>query len=701
MIVVHPALTLRGQIVGTLKALGFSSVHGTDDIADVVRVLSEESDKHPVMWVITTLVAGEKFNALQLGKMLHETRELSQTFWSILLSSEDSYVIPLALEHGLLSWHPLDQFSAVDSIKFEINSLAEFAQRAEYNVDVVALDFARLYLKETRAYEMVLKLTSAMVEILPRSGDCLMAHADALASMGRGDDAKKFATRAVWLERSLHAKLPHLKDSELKPVFTAEEISDLQNSSQSILSVFGISQCIIVDPDSAARNHLRTAMQSLGVNQIAEFEDGQEAWLFIKENHNNSVLISEWKLPKLSGMALLQRMYQAGIHDMPVIVSSAQLNAQDQGLIEELGSAVLLQKPLSIDMLDANIRMAVKEENLPSSYKALMRKVRSLLRQEEIDKARKLWSAGTIEMLVPAIYRKLISSEILFAEGKFEEAYVEALAAANMGASGAHVLNLLGKITFQLGDFDSAISWFEKANEKVAINIERLTDLAAAQMNVNDIAKASDAVAVAEKIDAGNPKVLETKAMLALEKSDPAEAAMLMGQLDDLMNVVAHLNNRAVAMAWSGNHEKGILLYRQALTAAPTNTSNKNRSFIPFVIYNLALAFARKGELKDAESVIEKLDPALFATLDSRLSAKFGAFQKKLKQALKKGLTLSIDTPRTSDIAKIRMQNLARAAVDKETKASNLLKSLKVLGNIDYRALKMVEKQMRFGFKKI
>ena len=701
VIVVHPVNTIRTQIVSTIRTLGFKVVNGTDEVSDVVRILGDDQGSGQPFWVITTLLAGEKSNALQLGKMIRDTPELNQTYWSVLVGSEDSYVVPLAIEQGALSWHGAEQFSAVDSIRGEIGAVIELAGKWNYNIDVFRLHYARLHLRNIHAYDMMIKLTSALVELMPINGECLFYHADALALNGEIEAAKLFATKAVWSENSISAQLPNLTNTEGQPLFSPEEIETIDHSKESILEAFGISKCVIVDPDSTARTHLRTAIENMGVKEISEFENGISAWEHVKDHHSNSILITEWKLPQLSGMALLQRLYQAGIMDLPVIISSAQLRPEDKGLIEELGNAVLLQKPLSLDDLGKNIRGAIKEENLPSTFKSLMRKVRSFLRQNDLTSARNLWITGSQEMLIPVVNRKVIDAEILFAEGNLEDAYVAALSAVKMGADGAHILNSLGKLAFALGDFEASAAWFNKANLDVAINIDRLTDLAEAHLHLENMDKATEAVANAEKIDAGNPKVVETKAMVALEMGDATEAASMMAQLNDLVNIVAHLNNRAVALAWKGEHDKGILLYHQALSASPKKKNPSQNSFEPFVLYNLALALARKGDLTKAEKVILDLDLVALASFDTRLSLKVGGFQRRVRHAIKNGSTLVVDTPKTSEVSKKRIQNLKKSADSAETTTATVLKKLNIFGNIDYRALKMVEKPLKFGFKKL
>ena len=701
IIVAHPSSSIRGQIVNILKDLGFTAITGVSDIPEVAQLLNDAAHTSPPpAWVLTALFADEKSNALQLGRLINDTPQLQALAWSLITSQDEAYAIPYAIENGVLSWHTAEKFSLGNAIHKEIMALFDLAGRLKFETDLISLVYTRLFLKVSDSYESLLKLTGSMVELRPDNSEFLFNYADAMALNNQVDSARKFATRAFWADKNLIPRAGELVELDGTPIFNDEEIKSLGSSSSSVLSAFGLSKCMIVDPDAAARKHLRAALEGMGIQEVLEFEDGQTAWEHLKTQSANTLLICEWKLPKLSAMALLQRMRQQGIHGVPVIISSAQLGPQDKGLLEELGSAVLLQKPLSLESLDANIRIAVKEENLPSSFKGVIRKVRGLLRKNDVVEAKKLWDVSIAEMLVPGSEKKMVAAEILMAEGKLEEAYAEAQISAAMGARGAYFFNLLGKITFALGDFDSSATWFYKANKIVPINIDRLTELATVEMHRGDTDKATEIAGDAAKIDALNPKVIETHALVALEKGDSEEAAAIMAELNDLMNIVSHLNNRAVAMAWQGDHDKGIALYREALIAAPNGSSNNQNSFATSVAYNLALALARKGDLDAAEKTIAGLKPDDLNSLDDQLSLKIGGFKKRVKEAIKTGAKMEIEIPKTSDVSKKRIQNLAKASKAAIAKAGNLAKSMQVFGTIDYRSFKFTEKKLRFNPKK-
>jgi DNA-binding response OmpR family regulator len=693
VMVIHRVGGIRGQIASNLKEAGFSSIIHASNIEEATSILREafSAGKLPG-WILTSLLTVDRFNGVQLGQFLTNTPEFQEVLWSAIVAPDEMYAVPLVIESGALSWHSADAFAQGDLIKAEINKLLQCVERVEFEHDLVSLRHARNYLRLYGNPASLKSLTAALIELKPDNGELLIDYADALAINGELDSAKRIATRTALADSSLVARLQEIKGADRKPVFSPEEITQIAGSGSSFLPAFGISRCIIADQDAAVRNQLRKAVENLGVHEIAEFEDGLSAWEFIRENYANSIIISEWKLPKMSGMALLQRIHHEGMHGTPVIVSSDRLGQNDLGLLEELGSAVLLQKPLSIRNLESNIQLAVREERMPTSYKGAMRQTRSLLRKGDIEVAKQTWEAAAKEFVIPDVHRNTVAAELLFAAGMIEDAYAKAQDAVRSGAKGAYFYNLMGRILFALNDFDGSSGWFEKANKEVPINLSRLTSMAEVELHRGNIEQAETRASAASKIDSTNVLVAEAKTMIALEKGDQGEAKALMAQLNEFMNVVAHLNNRAVTLAWKGNPDKGIELYREALASAPPADQKDTSKLTPFVSYNLALALARKGDLAGAQKVIAGLQRSSSKGVSERLLTKIGAFSKRVEEAIKNGTKLEIETPKTSDLVKRKIQQIKGNLTQPP---GQLARSLKVMGTLDYRALKLVEQPLR------
>ncbi|MEY4631937.1 MAG: hypothetical protein RIQ81_2057 [Pseudomonadota bacterium] len=699
--VVHATSVVRIQIVQVLKGLGFSDVTGAADVAEAVKMLSDAvSINKPPKWILTQLFPTGEANALQLGMLISRTPELSGVNWSLIPAQDELFAVQFGLENGMLSFHPAENLSQNEGIQSDLQRLMDVATTMDFESEIITLNYTYKFLKANRHHPQLLKMSRTMVELKPKNAEVLYCYADGLTLNGKVEEAKKVAKQAVWADQTMLPRVQQLVTEDGKPLLSPEEVKLLDSKKSSVLEAFGVSNCVIVDSDTSSRQHVKNAMTQLGLSQFHEFEDGEAAWNHIKANKTNTLLVTEWKLRKLSGMALVQRMAQAGIQEIPVLVCSAQLGAQDKGLLEELGTAVVIPKPLTLDHLVEGIRSAVREENMPSAYKGAIRKVRGLMRQGQVKQAKKLWTTSLTTMLIPTVYQKATEAEIKLAEAKLEDAYAACHQALTLGARGAYFYNLMGKVLSALGDYDRASKWLEKANAEVPLNVERLAEMAAVEMNRGDLEKASEIMDKASAVDTGNEKVMEAKAMLAIEKGDQDAASDVLKQLNDMMNVVAHLNNRAVTMAWKGDPNKGVELYRQALQAAPTSGTAGQKSFSPSVTYNLAMALARKGDLKGAKAVMDGIDLANLSKGDPRLAEKVKALNLKITDALNGKGTLNLEIPKTNELSRKRILQLNKVAEMAQAKAAMVVKELKLSDTIDYRAVKMAEKPLYFKPKK-
>jgi two-component system chemotaxis response regulator CheY len=65
---------------------------------------------------------------------------------------------------------------------------------------------------------------------------------------------------------------------------------------------------IIVDDSSDTRLMVRTALQRyLGIEDIAEADNGSNAWEMIRQNHYD-LIVSDWNMPEMAGDELLREV---------------------------------------------------------------------------------------------------------------------------------------------------------------------------------------------------------------------------------------------------------------------------------------------------------------------------------------------------------------------------------------------------------
>ena len=85
----------------------------------------------------------------------------------------------------------------------------------------------------------------------------------------------------------------------------------------------GIKTCVIIDPDSTVNEVLKSFLQEVGIAKVEYFDDGLKAWGWLRANPEPDIIIQEWRLPKLTGPLLLQRIRQHGFLTVQIVIISS------------------------------------------------------------------------------------------------------------------------------------------------------------------------------------------------------------------------------------------------------------------------------------------------------------------------------------------------------------------------------------------
>ena len=194
IIIAYPNGTIRGQITAIFKELGFKSILGASEISDIVAILQESiASGKPPAWILTSMYLDGKANALQLQQLLNSTPELKQIACSFITTAEEEFTIPLAVERGLLSWHPAESFTQGDAIRKELNSFFSIITQHDFNPEMVAMTYACTMLRSKAKYEELKRLSGVMLEFKSDNPYALLGYADALALNGDLAGARRYA----------------------------------------------------------------------------------------------------------------------------------------------------------------------------------------------------------------------------------------------------------------------------------------------------------------------------------------------------------------------------------------------------------------------------------------------------------------------------------------------------------------------------
>src|SRR5690606_28842822 len=120
------------------------------------------------------------------------------------------------------------------------------------------------------------------------------------------------------------------------------------------------------DSDATVRHLLHETLLTMGAGKIISFQDGQEAWEWLDSNDEPSLIIQEWRLPKISGNVLVQRARNKGLSRVPIVIYSSLVKATDALLLREMGVTEVIEKPLSKKLLTATLNSCLEREHYPS-----------------------------------------------------------------------------------------------------------------------------------------------------------------------------------------------------------------------------------------------------------------------------------------------------------------------------------------------
>lgn len=112
---------------------------------------------------------------------------------------------------------------------------------------------------------------------------------------------------------------------------------------------------LIVDDFATMRRILKNILGQLGLNNILEADDGTTA-LSVLEQERVDFIISDWNMPKMSGIDLLRHVRATEeFKDIPFLMVTAE--AQQEHIIEAVKAKVsnYIIKPFTPDTLNEKI----------------------------------------------------------------------------------------------------------------------------------------------------------------------------------------------------------------------------------------------------------------------------------------------------------------------------------------------------------
>jgi two-component system chemotaxis response regulator CheY len=101
---------------------------------------------------------------------------------------------------------------------------------------------------------------------------------------------------------------------------------------------------LIVDDEPAVRRTVRSALESAGY-ECAESENGSAALAWLEENQVDAI-VTDYDMPELGGLKLLERLSGRGTGKFPpVIMLTGSVEDKDKMKARALGAYAVVEKP--------------------------------------------------------------------------------------------------------------------------------------------------------------------------------------------------------------------------------------------------------------------------------------------------------------------------------------------------------------------
>lgn len=112
---------------------------------------------------------------------------------------------------------------------------------------------------------------------------------------------------------------------------------------------------LVVDDFSTMRRIVRNALHDLGYSEVSEAEDGKAALIILRQG-NTDFLVTDWNMPGMHGLELLQAVRSdPALAKLPVLLVSAEAKRDQIVQAAQAGVDGYVVKPFTADTLKGKI----------------------------------------------------------------------------------------------------------------------------------------------------------------------------------------------------------------------------------------------------------------------------------------------------------------------------------------------------------
>lgn len=356
---------------------------------------------------------------------------------------------------------------------------------------------------------------------------------------------------------------------------------------------------LIVDDIQPSRETTINILKALGFKKFLQAPDGQDALELLAKHHDTALIISDWKMPRLSGLELLKAVRRdKALSHIPFLMLTSKSESEDVALAADFDVTAYLVKPISVQGLLDKLQL-FGDDNPDTLFSREIAKARTKTAEGDWYGAERLLTA-----LLPAYPQ--YEARTLFELGRVFAGQRRWKEAEEMLENALRVSPLLAKawkekahIQGQQKRWQEAEASMDQALCLSPSNAEYMVELGKTQLAQGYMEKAKTTFTKAMNINRRDDTLKQAvwDTYLAMDQLDSAQRDFGT-QLTAGLSVEA-LNNTAVVMRKEGRREEAIHFYKLALAKDPEN---------PKLHYNIAMAYV---SLNKRDSAIRHLQHAV------------------------------------------------------------------------------------------
>jgi two-component system chemotaxis response regulator CheY len=119
---------------------------------------------------------------------------------------------------------------------------------------------------------------------------------------------------------------------------------------------------LVVDDSSTMRRIIKNTLSRLGYTELFDAEDGSKAWDVLMANPEIDVLITDWNMPEMNGLELVQKVRAEDKYiDMPIIMVTTEGGKSEVITALKAGVNNYIVKPFTPQVLKEKLAAVLGE----------------------------------------------------------------------------------------------------------------------------------------------------------------------------------------------------------------------------------------------------------------------------------------------------------------------------------------------------